>query len=195
MIAYIEGKLVHKEPAFVMIDITGVGYHIKISLNTYEKVGEINSKQKLHTFLQIKEDAHTLFGFSDIQEKKIFLHLISVSGIGANTALIILSSLNIVEIQTAILNEDAKTIESIKGIGKKTAQRLILELKDKIAREPIETTFTPETNQRLIKEEALLALTSLGITKNAAEKQIDAVMKKNKEKVTVEELIKQVLKN
>ena len=131
MIAYIDGKLTYKDPTYVIIDIGGLGYHIKISLQTYTVLRE-GERCRLHTFLHIKEDAHTLYGFAENAEKKLFMDLISVSGIGPNTAVMMLSSLSYAEIQNAIASEDLRTIQSIKGIGSKTAQRLLLELKDKI---------------------------------------------------------------
>ena len=155
----------------------------------------------MHTFLHIREDAHTLYGFIDNEEKKVFLDLISVSGIGAGTAMIILSSLSTAEIQEAIVREDVRTIQSIKGIGNKTAQRLILELKDKIKKENMELANTivsspgSDTQRKLLaKNEAILALTALGIPKNTAEKNLETIIKKHGNNLSVEELIKLALK-
>lgn len=194
MIAYIEGKLVHKEPAFIIIDVNGIGYQIKISLNTFIAVKDTETA-KLHTYLHIKEDAHTLYGFYDIREKDIFLHLISISGVGPGTALMISSSLNVEELKKAIVNGDVNTIQKIKGIGAKTAQRIIIELKDKLIKEGVafeENIVAPHYNT--MKTEALTALTTLGIAKNIAEKSIESILKNSSNSITLEELIKQALK-
>ena len=155
----------------------------------------------MQTFLHIREDAHTLYGFIDNEEKKVFLDLISVSGIGAGTAMIILSSLSTAEIQEAIVREDVRTIQSIKGIGNKTAQRLILDLADKIKIKNMELANTivsspgSDTQRKLLaKNEAILALTALGIPKNTAEKNLETIIKKHGNNLSVEELIKLALK-
>ncbi len=201
MYAYIDGKLTHKDPAYVIIDVNGVGYEIKISLQTFASLKEGNERCKLFIYLSIKEDAHTLFGFREKEEKNLFLDLISVSGIGANTALVMLSSLSSGEIKTAIVSEDVKTIQSIKGIGIKTAQRAILELKDKLRKEDLIggpstsstlSAFSSQNNH--VKNEALAALITLGIPKNVAEKSIEAILKKETEAITVENLIRQALR-
>ncbi len=193
MIAYIEGKLTHKEPSFVILDVNGVGYQIRISLNTYSAIPDVKSF-KLYTYLQIKEDAHTLFGFADSLEKKVFLDLISVSGIGSNTALVILSSLSTNEVIQAIASEDVKTIQGIKGIGIKTAQRAIIELKDKIKKDNFDITSTASVGQYQTKQEALMALMALGIAKNVAEKNVETILKQKGTELKVEELIKLALK-
>lgn len=196
MIAYIDGKLTYKDPTYVVIDIGGLGYHIKISLQTYGVLHE-GERCRLHTFLHIKEDAHTLYGFAEHAEKRIFMELISVSGIGPNTALMMLSSLSSTEIQHAIVSEDIRTIQGIKGIGSKTAQRVILELKDRIkkgmyAGENIPNIAAPANNS--IRGEALSALITLGIPKNVAEKSIDTIMKREGSQLSLEQLIKKALK-
>lgn len=195
MIAYIKGKLTWKDPTYVIIDVNGIGYQIKISLNTYSAIKEVE-EIKLYTFLHIKEDAHTLYGFHQNSEKNLFLNLISISGIGPSTGLMVLSSLSPDEIQEAIINEDVRTIQNIKGIGAKTAQRLILELKDKLRKEvTIEnpSKFYQKTNNT-IRNEALSALVTLGINKVAAEKSIDQILKKEGDTITLEHLIKLALK-
>lgn len=202
MIAYIEGKLAHKDPAYVIIDVQGVGYEIKISLQTYAALQDGNEKCKLFTYLSIREDAHVLFGFKDLDEKALFLDLLSVSGIGANTALVMLSSMSSGEIRTALVNEDVKTIQSIKGIGAKTAQRAIIELKDKLKKEHLlgssvggtSTTSFAASGSSKVKAEALAALVTLGIPKNVAEKSIEAILKKEGDNLTVEQLIKLALR-
>jgi Holliday junction DNA helicase RuvA len=198
MIAYIDGKLAYKDPTFVIIDVQGVGYQIKISLNTYAALKNTEEKCRLHTFLHIKEDSHTLFGFFELNEKSLFAHLISVSGIGPGTALMMLSSLTVDEIQQAIVQENVRLIQGIKGIGAKTAQRVILELKDKIKREGLTAGLsdTPAYAHNNAREEALSALITLGFAKPAAEKSLDAVIKSNgATPLKVEDLIKKVLKS
>ncbi|PIQ21329.1 MAG: Holliday junction branch migration protein RuvA [Cytophagales bacterium CG18_big_fil_WC_8_21_14_2_50_42_9] len=195
MIAYIDGKLTHKDPTYVIIDVNGIGYQIKISLNTYARLSE-GERCKLHTFLHIKEDAHTLYGFSEIAEKNVFLHLISISGVGPGTGLMIVSSLSVSEIQQAIVREDVRTIQNIKGIGAKTAQRIILELKDKFKKDTIidvgnNTVATHNTN----RNEALSALITLGFVRTVAEKTLDAIIKREGNNLSVEELIKFALKS
>lgn len=198
MIAYLHGKLVYKDPTFVIIDIHGIGYHVKISLHTYSKIK--NEEQvMLLTFLSIKEDAHTLYGFKEETEKKMFLDLISISGVGPNTGLMILSSLNPVELEQAIISEDYHSIQRVKGIGSKTAQRIVLELKDKIRKESFlepskgETGFFNKSNK--IKQEALQALITLGFPKASAEKNIESVLKKSGSEISLEDLIKASLKS
>jgi len=197
MYAYIDGKLTHKDPAYVIIDVNGVGYEIKISLQTYAALKDGNERCRLYTYLSIREDAHTLYGFKEPDEKTLFLDLLSVSGIGANTALVMLSSMSSAEIRNALMNEDVKTIQSIKGIGVKTAQRAIIELKDKLRKENMlgitpATIFTTTTGK--VKSEALAALVTLGIPKNVAEKSLDTILKKEGDDVTVEQLIKLALR-
>jgi holliday junction DNA helicase RuvA len=197
MIAYIDGKLTYKDHAFVIIDVNGVGYEIKISLQTYSALSEGNERCKLYTYLSIREDAHTLYGFKERDEKSLFLDLISVSGIGANTALVMLSSMSSGEIREALISEDVRTIQSIKGIGAKTAQRAIIELKDKLRKEQMlggaSPTIFPVKNSQ-VRNEALAALVTLGIPKNVAEKSIETILKKEGEDVTVEQLIRLALR-
>ena len=196
MIAYIKGKLAHKDPTHVIIEANGIGYYIHISLNTYSQVKDQESCQ-LHTYLHVREDAQTLFGFGAIAEKKLFLHLISVSGIGPSTGLVMLSSLSAEEITSAIINEEVAVIQSVKGIGTKTAQRAILELKDKLRKEGFETSddkFSAGTSNTL-KHEALSALLTLGINKNVAQKSIDSILKKSDNSINLETLIKKALQN
>lgn len=193
MYDYINGKLVFKCPAYVVIDAGGVGYHINISLNTYSTLSA-NENCKLFTWLYVKEDAHMLYGFTDEGERKLFLHLISVSGIGPNTGRMMLSSITPTEIQTAIIKGDVPLIQRIKGIGPKSAQRIILELQDKLKKEGPDSLISVPINHT-VKEEALSALVMLGFAKIAAEKVIDQIMKKDDEDLTVEKLIKIALKN
>jgi len=196
MISYLKGKLVIKEPTHVIIDVNGVGYYVHISLSTFS---EIKNEESIliHTYLHIKEDGHTLFGFSHESEKKMFLNLLSISGVGPSTALMVQSSLSAEELKQAIASEDVKTIQGVKGIGAKTAQRIILELKDKIRKEGLysEADKISTNSHNTLRNEALSALTTLGINKSAAEKSIDGILKNSGNTITLEELIKLTLKN
>lgn len=193
MYAYIDGKLTFKNPAYVVVEAGGIGYHINISLNTYSALGDAE-RCKLYTWLHVKEDAHTLYGFADEGERRLFLHLISVSGIGPNTGRMILSSITPIEIQTAIVKADYPLIQRIKGLGAKTAQRLVLELQDKLKKEGSDSLISmPQHNT--VKDEALSALVMLGFAKQTAEKTIDQILKGTEGTLSVEQLIKQALKN
>ena len=193
MYAYINGKLVYKCPTYVVIDAGGVGYHINISLNTYSNIGDAENF-KLYIWQHVKEDAHTLYGFADEGERRLFLHLISVSGIGPNTGRMMLSSITPAEIQAAILKGDVPMIQRIKGIGPKSAQRLILELQDKLRKDGPDTLISMPVNHTA-KDEALSALVMLGFVKNVAEKAIDVAVRSANENLTVEQLIKIALKS
>lgn len=197
MIAYLKGKLAYKDPTFVIIDINGVGYQVKISLQTYSTLKD-EEHCMLLTYLHIKEDAHTLYGFKEETEKKLFLHLLSISGVGPNTALMILSSLSSEELEVAIIQGDVRVIQGVKGVGIKTAQRIILELKDKVGKESSFDTSTLgkgfDVSHTNLKEEALQALVTLGFPKAAAEKNIATVLKKTGANISLEELIKASLK-
>lgn len=193
MYAYIDGKLVFKSPAYVIIEAGGIGYQINISLNTFSQLGSAEHC-RLYVWLHVKEDAHTLYGFAGEGEKRLFLHLISVSGIGPNTARMMLSSITPEEIQTAIVKGNVTQIQRIKGIGPKSAQRVILELQDKLRKEGPDTLIAAPANNTA-KDEALSALVMLGFARNAAEKVIDQEMKKTDESLTVEQLIKSALKS
>lgn len=195
MIAYLEGKLTEKDPTYVLVDVGGIAYHVKITLNTFSQIKTLEAC-KIFTHLHVKEDAHTLYGFFEESERKRFLQLISISGVGPSTGLMILSSLSPEEIHSAIVNGDVKTISGVKGIGQKTAQRIILELKDKMSKEELEGQLPviSLTSGHSLKSEALAALTTLGINKSAAEKTIDKIMKETMETLSLEELIKLALK-
>ena len=173
-----------------MIDCNGIGYLLRISLHTYSQIGE-SELCMLYTHLSIKEDAHTLFGFSDREERELFRHLISVSGVGPNTAQMILSSLSPVDAQQAIIAENVSLLKSVKGIGGKTAQRIILDLKDKLAKKGI-VVDQSIAQHNTTREQALSALTMLGFSKNAIEKVIDKELHEGV--LEVEELVKRVLK-
>ncbi len=196
MIAFLRGKLVHREPTHVVIEVNGVGYHVHISLQTFSAVKE-QENVFLFTHLAIREDAHILFGFASEGEKRLFQQLTSVNGVGPSTAIVMLSYMNESELKSAIVREDAVALQSIKGIGGKTAQRVIIELKDKLKKESWEES-QPSISQggyNTVRKEALSALLTLGLPKAVAEKSIDAVLKKSGNTVTLEDLVKQALKN
>ena len=192
MITHLQGKLVEKKPTYVVIDCQGVGYFVNISLNTYSALPE-EETIKLYTYLQIKEDAHTLYGFISKAEREVFVLLLSVSGVGANTARTMLSALTATQIRSAIINSEVAIIQAVKGIGTKTSQRIVLDLKDKMMKlqdfvdEPISIMSSH-------KEQALAALEVLGFVRKQAEKIIDKIIKTTSTEFPVEELIKQALK-
>ena len=189
MIGQLNGKLIEKNPTDLLIDCGGVGYEVKISLNTFSSLGS-SEAVKIHTKLIIREDAHVLYGFYTKEEREMFNHLVSVSGIGPNTAMIMLSSLIPDEIAHAIQTEDVRTIQSIKGIGAKTAQRVIVDLKDKMLKLVFssENIFMQNNTKRF---DALTALVSLGFDKKSAEKAIEKVSTGDE---SVEQMIKEALK-
>lgn len=192
MIAHIQGKLVEKSPTEVVIDCGGVGYQINISLHTYSLLPNTDFI-KLYTYVQIKEDAHNLFGFVEKTEREIFKMLLSVSGIGASIARTMLSSLEPKQVIQAIASGDVGTIQSIKGIGVKTAQRVIIELKDKVLKlYALEEVSLTQSNTN--KDEALSALEVLGFVRKSAEKVVEKIARENAD-ATVEFIIKQALKN
>ncbi|RFN59601.1 Holliday junction branch migration protein RuvA [Marixanthomonas ophiurae] len=192
MITHIEGKLVEKNPTDIVIDCNGVGYFINVSLHTFSQLP--NSENiKVYTHLQVREDAHTLFGFYEKAEREIFRLLVSVSGVGASTARTMLSSLTPDQVKDAIATEDAAVIQSVKGIGTKTAQRVILDLKDKVLKvEGLSGISSSSSNTN--KNEALSALETLGFARKQSEKVCEKIIKQNPQ-ATAEEIIKQALKN
>jgi len=190
MITQIKGKLVEKNHTLVVIDCNGIGYEINISLHTFSDLPS-DENIKLFTHLQVREDAHILFGFSTVLERTVFRYLISVSGIGASTARTMLSSLTPLQIQQAIVTEDVPTIQGVKGIGLKTAQRVIIELKDKINTLQ-DGEEIPVKKSNTIKEETLSALEVLGYSRKASQKVVDNLIQGNPDS-TVEELIKGAL--
>ena len=190
MITQIIGRLVEKTPTQVVIDCNGVGYAVNISLHTFSQIND-NENIKLYTHLQVREDSHTLFGFNTTIERSVFLLLISVSGIGSSTARTMLSSLEPLQIQRAIISEDLNTIKSIKGIGLKTAQRVLIELKDKMLNLQFEGEIQNFGNNT-IKDEALSALEVLGYTRKQSERILDSIIQSVPES-SVEELIKEAL--
>jgi Holliday junction DNA helicase RuvA len=191
MIAFLKGTFVSKTPAVVQIDVNGVGYEVQISLHTFSKIQNLDQGQ-LYTSLLIRDDAHILYGFFDLAEKEMFLHLISVSGVGASTARVMLSYMKPQELANAIKNGESSTLEGIKGIGKKTAERLVVELRDKLAKTSLESNISPLKNNTL-QRDALNALTALGINRVAADQAIQKTLAAEPG-LNVEELIKKSLR-
>jgi holliday junction DNA helicase RuvA len=195
VIAFIEGTIEEKNPAYLVINCQGVGYLIHISLHTFSQLPE-SGLVRVHTVQVIREDAHTLFGFSGAEEKELFKHLISVSGVGPNTARMILSSMSPGEIKIAIVGNNVNVLQSIKGIGAKSAQRIVVDLKDRLGKEEMIRGENLVLTDNTIQEEALSALVMLGFTKNSARKAIaDILKKKQGHVVTAEELVKDALKS
>jgi len=192
MYSFLQGKLVEKNPAYAVIDCNGVGFMLHISLNTFTQIKN-NENCRLFTHLYVREDAMMLFGFSAESERTLFRHLISVSGVGVNTARIILSTLTTNETVNAILSEDISTLKKVKGIGPKAAQRLVLDLKDKLVKDNMitEKVVVPHNT---IRDAALSGLTVLGFPRNVAVKVLDKILADSEAKLSVEELIKCALK-
>jgi len=201
MINHLSGRLIEKNPAYAVVECGGVGYYLNISLNTYSKLSD-SEACRIFTHLQINDDAHTLYGFADEEERRLFRNLISVSGVGASTARMILSAMNPIEIQECIATEDAARLKSVKGIGEKTAMRIIIELKDKIRKgwdfgvqsASGGSNLKPQTSNFLkIKGEAMTALLTLGFAKPSVDKALDQLLKQHPA-TSVEDLIRKALK-
>ena len=191
MYAFISGKIAEITPAYAIVDNNGIGYFINITLNTFTAIGE-QQQVRLYTHLQVLEDAHNLFGFYTAKERDMFEMLISVSGVWCNTARLILSSLTVNELSTAIANEESKVIQNVKGIGSKTAQRIVVDLKDKVKKTDFEAENLPVINNTN-KDEALSALVILGFSKIATGKVLDKLLKQQPD-ASVEVLIREALK-
>lgn len=192
MIAFLKGKFAHKTPSSIFVDVNGVGYEVQISLNTYSKIQD-QEEGILQTHLIVREDAHILFGFFDLAEKEIFLQLIAISGIGANTARVMLSYMKPDELSRAIIQGNVKALESIKGIGRKTAERIVVELRDKLSKQPVESSVNISAwKGNTLQSDALNALIALGINRQAADKAIQKVLEQEPG-IGVELLIKKSL--
>ena len=193
LISYIKGAIAFKNPSFIIVEAGGLGYHINISLFTYSKIEGLE-QVKILTHQHIKEDSHTLYGFSEEGERKLFRHLISVSGIGPSTAQVVLSSLNPEEVRAAIIGENVAAFKAVKGIGPKTAKRLILDLKDKLLKEsdgsPISMPFADNT----LRDEALSALVALGFARISVQKALNKILKAQPGISKVEDLVKLALR-
>ncbi len=194
MIAFIEGEIAEINPAFVVINCNGVGYLLQISLNTYTAV-QHTKRVRLHTEMIVREDAQILFGFAAVEERTLFRHLITVNGVGPNTARMILSSMTVEEVSQAIVSNNAAALQSVKGIGAKSAQRIVLDLKDKLEKEGVPSSENLAPANNTIRQEALSALVMLGYNKIVAQKTLNQVLKNNQgTSLSVEQLIKEALK-
>lgn len=196
MIHHLRGRLVEKTPTYAVVECNGVGYQVHISLNTFEQLGS-DEKVMLHTHLVVREDAQLLYGFSQPEERTMFLLLLGVSGVGASTARMILSAMNVDQAAQAIQSGDVNAMKSVKGIGAKTAQRIIIDLQDKLG--AIDAPAMPVTNgskgvHNNSRQEALIALTTLGFDRARCEKTLDQIMKDSPDMTAVEDLIKHALK-
>lgn len=193
MIAYLFGKLTFKSPTYIHVECSGVGHHVNISLNTYSKIENLD-QAKIFTHLHVNADSHTLYGFADEQEKEMFGLLISVSGIGPNTARVILSYMTVSDVRSSILNGSHAAFNKVKGVGPKTAQRLIIDLRDKVMKLSGEDALNVASTNNTLYDEALSALVSLGFPKAKIEAQLKKIKNSAPEIENVEELIKVVLK-
>lgn len=193
MISYVNGAITFKSPTYIVVEAGGIGYHINISLNTYAQIEKLESV-KILTHLHVKEDSHTLYGFAEEAERTLFVLLLSVSGIGPNTARILLSSMTAQEARTAIISEDVPAFKKVKGVGPKTAKRIILDLKDKILKDSGESPIPLSIHDNTIRDEALSALVALGFARIQVQKVLNKILSEHSSIASVEELIKLSLK-
>lgn len=194
MIAYIKGDLTFKSPTYVYVEAGGIGYRVNVTLNTFGKI-EAMEKVKLLTHFHVKEDSQTLYGFYEEAERSLFVHLISVSGIGPTTAQVMLSAMTPEEVRAAIISENVMAFKKVKGVGPKTAKRLILDLKDKMIKESGDADFTiTPTANNTIRQEALSALLSLQVNKIQAQKVLNKILKEQPSVNSVEDMVRLALK-
>ncbi len=193
MITYLKGIIAFKTPTYIVVETAGVGYHVHISLHTYAQVEKLETV-KILTHLVVREDSHTLYGFAEEPERQLFMLLISVSGIGPSTAQVMLSSMTPDEVRSAIISENAAALARVKGIGPKTAKRIILDLKDKLVKDSGETPLTILPQGNTIREEALSALVALGFSRIEVQKTLNKILKEQPAISNVEELIKIALR-
>ncbi len=194
MISYLKGIITYKTPTFVIVEVNGLGYHVHISLHTYARIEKLESV-KILTHLIVREDSHTLYGFAEEAERTLFQHLLSVSGIGPSTAQLLLSALPPDEVRAAIIGENAAAFGKVKGIGPKTAKRIILDLKDKLVKESGEMPLTILPADNTIREEALSALVALGFSRIDVQRTLNKILKEQPASDSVEVLIKLALKH
>ena len=195
MYAYLKGEITHRSPAFITLEVSGVGYHVNIPLSTYTAL-QGQERCTVYTHLIVKEDSHTLFGFATQLERGMFVLLIGVTGVGATTAQLILSSMTVDEVRAAILAEQAHILQKVKGIGAKTAKQIILDLKNKLTKEaPDAPTLMPSIVDDTVREEAISALISLGFARIAVQKALNGVMREHPNISKVEELIRLALRS
>ncbi len=193
MISYIKGAITYKSPTHIIVEASNIGYHINISLHTYAQIEKLETV-KIFTHLNVKEDSHTLYGFAEETERSMFVLLLSVSGIGPNTARILLSSMTPQETRTAIISENVPAFKKVKGVGPKTAKRIILDLKDKIIKDSGENPVIASPQNNTLRDEALSALVALGFTKIHVQKALNKILSAHPGDLTIEELIKLSLK-
>jgi Holliday junction DNA helicase RuvA len=193
MITYLKGIIAFKTPTYIVVETAGVGYYVHISLHTYAQVEKLETV-KILTHLVVREDSHTLYGFAEEPERQLFMLLISVSGIGPSTAQVMLSSMTPDEVRSAIISENAAALARVKGIGPKTAKRIILDLKDKLVKDSGETPLTILPQGNTIREEALSALVALGFSRIEVQKTLNKILKEQPAISNVEELIKMALR-
>ena len=193
MISYLKGNITFKSPSYIIVETAGIGYKVNITLHTYSQIEQLE-QIKILTHLHIKEDSHTLYGFAENAERSLFKHLISVSGIGPNTARVLLSSMRPEEARNAIITEDVLAFKKVKGIGPKTAKRIILDLKDKMIKESGDAPTSLSTQDNTFREEALSALVALGFARIKVQKSLNSILKSQSNITSVEELIKIALK-
>jgi len=194
MFDYIQGKVVSRHPTYIVLETGGIGYMLHITLHAYDQISE-NAQEKIFTWLQVQEDAHRLWGFKDPAERDVFLHLISISGIGPNTARLVLSGMTPEECRNAILTDNELAFRQVKGVGPKTAKRVILELKDKILKSGGETLTVKSGSQKnQAVEEALSALITLGFAKNQSEKALSQIIKEAGGEMPTESLVRAALR-
>jgi len=194
MIAWLTGKYAQKTPAFVVVECNGVGYLVHISLHTYTKIQNLE-QGRIHTYLVVREDAQMLYGFAEEAEKNMFILLLSVQGIGPNTARMVLSSMSVMELEQAILLENDAVIQKIKGVGPKTAKRVVIDLKDKVGKGSVGFENSVPGSYNTLKEEALIALAMLGFNRQQGEKAVTAALRSDPNPKDAESLIKLALKN
>lgn len=194
MFDYIQGKVVSRHPTYVVLETGGIGYMLQITLHAYDQIVE-NTQEKIYTWLQVQEDAHRLWGFKDPAERDVFLHLVSISGIGPNTARLVLSGMTPEECRNAILTDNELAFRQVKGVGPKTAKRVILELKDKILKSGGEIQAAVSGSQsNLSIQEALSALVTLGFAKSQAEKALSHAVKESGKDMPTEALVRAALR-
>lgn len=194
MIAYIKGAITFKSPTYIVVETAGIGYHVNISLNTFSEIEKLETV-KILTHLQVKEDSHTLYGFFEEAERSMFVMLISVSGIGPNTARVLLSSMKVEEVRLAIVSENVAAFKKAKGVGPKTAKRIILDLKDKVIKESGDAPMVLAPTNNRIREEALSAMMALGFPRITVQKTLNKILQQQPHVNNVEDLIKLALKN
>ncbi len=194
MYAYLKGEITYRSPAFITLEVNGIGFHVNIPLSTYTAL-QGQERSTIYTHLIVKEDSHTLFGFATQVERGMFVQLIGVTGVGATTAQLILSSMTVDEVRAAVIGEQAHVLQKVKGIGAKTAKQIILDLKSKLTKEaPDAPSLLPSMADGIVREEALSALIALGFNRIAVQKAINAVIRENPNVAKVEDLIKLALK-